>query len=113
MASSAQDIKEEPFVVIARMDVKPGKVDVVAQHIANMKARADSDQEPGTLRYDVVRYGDSFHFFEVYKDHESFNKHTAENPIYQEIKQDIADFVDPLVISFWEMGKLPKPTVTF
>ena len=47
-----------------QLQAKPGKGDEVAQILANLKARADSDVEPGTLMYEIVRFGDEFAVWE-------------------------------------------------
>ena len=56
---------------VSQIEALPGKADELAQHLANLKARADSDLEPGTLQYNIVRYGDKIAVFEVYKDLEA------------------------------------------
>ncbi|OCB89534.1 hypothetical protein A7U60_g3329 [Sanghuangporus baumii] len=85
MASNPQDIKG-PLVIAGRVgcdtlllimprtdifnfvkfEAQPGKADELAQWLANLKARADSDKEPGTVQYNIVRFGESFAIFEEY-----------------------------------------------
>lgn len=43
---------------------KPGKTDELAQWLSNLKKRADSDAEPGTLQYNVVRFEDHVRVWE-------------------------------------------------
>ncbi|KAL5495918.1 hypothetical protein ACEPAI_1382 [Sanghuangporus weigelae] len=91
MASNPQDIKG-PIVVTARVgsdtlllfmpradnfnfvkaEAQPGKADELAQWLANLKARADSDQEPGTVQYNMVRFDESFAVFEEYTGLDAF-----------------------------------------
>ncbi|KAH8106392.1 hypothetical protein DFH11DRAFT_1640766 [Phellopilus nigrolimitatus] len=67
MASNYKDITGR-FVATAQVTAKPGKADEIAQWISNLKARADSDVEPGTLGYHIVRHGDRFAVWEEYAD---------------------------------------------
>lgn len=50
----------------SQLTANPGKADSAAQILAKLKARADSDAEPGTLQYEIVRYGDEFAVWEKY-----------------------------------------------
>ena len=43
---------------------KPGKADELVQWLSNLKQRADSAAEPGTLQYNVVRFGDHVRVWE-------------------------------------------------
>ncbi|KAL5534906.1 hypothetical protein ACEPAF_2996 [Sanghuangporus sanghuang] len=67
MASSTDDIRGA-FVATASVEVYPGKGGQLAQWFANIKAPADSSEEPGCLQYIIVRFGDSFAVFEEYTD---------------------------------------------
>lgn len=55
------------FPVFAKqMKAKPGKADELARWLANLKVRADSNEEPRTLVYEVTRLGDTFALWEKY-----------------------------------------------
>ena len=45
---------------------KLGKADEMVQWLANLKQRADSNAEPGTLQYNVVRFEDHVRVWEEY-----------------------------------------------
>ncbi|THH09791.1 hypothetical protein EW145_g1759 [Phellinidium pouzarii] len=65
MATNYTDIKADvPITTLGSLKAKPGKGDDVAQRLSNLKARADSDVEPGTLSFFIVRYIDTFAFYE-------------------------------------------------
>lgn len=62
--SKSYEIFKGTFVGVGKVTAKPGKGDVVAQHLAAIKASATSDAEPGCLGYHVVRFEDEFIVFE-------------------------------------------------
>lgn len=49
-----------------KITAKPEYAERVAELLRGLKARADSDVEPGTLDYQVVRYNNVFALFERY-----------------------------------------------
>ncbi|KAL5518342.1 hypothetical protein ACEPAH_24 [Sanghuangporus vaninii] len=86
MASKLQDIKG-PIAITGRFEAQPGKADELAQWAANLKARADSDQEPGTVQYNIVRFGESFFVFEEYTGLEALVAHSS-SPLFQEFSKN-------------------------
>lgn len=47
-----------------KLNAKPAEADELARFL--QKEKAQSDKEPGTLRYDAVRCGDTFAVWETY-----------------------------------------------
>ncbi|KAL5495917.1 hypothetical protein ACEPAI_1381 [Sanghuangporus weigelae] len=112
MASSADEIKGA-FVVTARVEAHPGKADELAQWFANIKARADSSEEPGCLQYNIVRFGDSFAVYEEYTAFEAFTARTTGSPLFREFLKISDTLMKPVVLTYWSAKSLPAPTVTF
>jgi autoinducer 2-degrading protein len=62
--------------IIVRIEPKPDKVDAFLE-LATYDAR-NSREEPGCLRFDVLRHNDNpprFAFYEVYKDEDAVKAH--------------------------------------
>ena len=75
--------------IIVRIEPKPDKIEAFLE-LATYDAR-NSRQEPGCLRFDVLRQNDNpgkFAFYEVYKDDDAVKAHQA-TPHYARWKSEI------------------------
>ncbi|KAI5118565.1 hypothetical protein M0805_005856 [Coniferiporia weirii] len=112
MATSLEDLNPlKPFAISVSVKAKPGKADELAQWMANLKARADSNVEPGTLRYDIVRYGDVFAIWEEYTNPEALKEHSGANDLYKEVMS--LDLSETLLATFFPADSLPAPALKF
>ena len=79
------------FHVVVRIDVKPEKLEAFLE-LVNIDA-VGTRQEPGCVRFDVLRLNDSktkFALYEVYKDDAAFKAH-QQTPHYAQWRREIED----------------------
>ncbi|THH03976.1 hypothetical protein EW145_g5858 [Phellinidium pouzarii] len=112
MATSYKDLNPKAAIVAAgTLVAKPGKANELAQWFANLKARADSDIEPGTLRYHIVRNGDLFAVWEEYANAEALELHVEQNELFKEfIALELFELTKS---AFYSGNSLPVPTKSF
>ncbi|KDQ09252.1 hypothetical protein BOTBODRAFT_58746 [Botryobasidium botryosum FD-172 SS1] len=65
------------FIVSAKLEAKPGRADELQIILSQVKDRARSDAEPGTISYRVSRSGDMFLIFEEYADIRALKAHSG------------------------------------
>ena len=81
------------YLVVVKLNVKPDKTDAFIE-LATFNAR-NSRQEPGNVRFDVLRGAedsDLFRLYEVYKDEDAFKAHQA-TPHYARWKTEINELL--------------------
>ncbi|KAH8110502.1 hypothetical protein DFH11DRAFT_1620059 [Phellopilus nigrolimitatus] len=89
-----------------KLKAKPGKADEVAKWVANLTASVKN--EPGTLRYNIVRHGDVFAVWEEYDGPAAVEAHW--NGLFKEfaslkLVEDLAPDI------FYPADSLPAPTL--
>ncbi|KAH8107424.1 hypothetical protein DFH11DRAFT_1189024 [Phellopilus nigrolimitatus] len=110
MSTDYEDITGE-IIATAQFKAKPGKADELAQWLANMKAHADSDAEPGSLSYAVVRHGDAFAVWEKYTGAAAVKDHLASTILREFIALELIDPQTQTPPAFYLTDGLPAPTM--
>jgi len=109
MASSPSGLKTEDSIILScQITAKTGKADELAQWLSNLKVHADSDAEPGTLQYHVVRFGDKFRVWEEYVNGEAHVAHESTSLFLEFRKFDLWEKPEP---EFYPAHSLPPPTL--
>ncbi|KZO98504.1 hypothetical protein CALVIDRAFT_596625 [Calocera viscosa TUFC12733] len=82
---------------------KPGKIDQLIKELKTLKASADGDAEPGTLRFDILRAGDKICVVEKYTNAAAIYVHVGTQAF-----KDYQDRVGGLIVEgsessvFWD-----------
>jgi len=101
---------ENPFILIARVQVKPGKVDEYLE-IAGRTDEGVQNSEPGMLHHTFDADPDDDHAFtwsEVYSDDSALGAHLA-NPVVGKYLEDHADVCEAFSVEIY--GTLGDETV--
>ncbi|KZT61667.1 hypothetical protein CALCODRAFT_490897 [Calocera cornea HHB12733] len=82
---------------------KPGKMDELLALLKTMKALADSDAEPGVVRWEILKVGDELTILEQYADVPAILAHIETAPFKEfQAKKDDLLVEGSLSFAFWE-----------
>jgi len=101
--STTPAVFEGEIRCVASLTALPGKADEVISMLKACEVSANSNAEPGTLSYEIIRYKDEICIVEKYANAAAIKAHT-ETPSFQAIIAKGAELVveDSYVVKFYE-----------